>query len=85
MVAAMLKETEQETLIKKLCHPSRKNKAKEALWEYNDILMSIYLLNYIDDPILRRLVRKSLNRGEGYHQLRRCLAEVNGGEFRGDV
>lgn len=47
------------------------------------ILMNIYLLVYIDDPEFRRSVRASLNRGEGFHQLRRAIANVGGGDFHG--
>ncbi len=28
-------------------------------------------------------VQRALNRGEAYHQLRRAIANVNGGKFRG--
>jgi TnpA family transposase len=76
-------EASQSTIIKKLSSHKRKNKTKEALWEYNNILMSIYLLFYIDNANFRRCVRISLNRGEAYHQLRRAIANVSGGAFRG--
>ena len=45
--------------------------------------MSQYLLRYIDDQIIRQNVRRALNRGESYHQLRRAIANVNGQKFRG--
>jgi len=79
----MMKETTQSVVVKKLCSHFRKSRTKSALWEYNNILMSIYLLRYIDDPILRQHVWAALNRGEAYHQLRRAIAEANGKEFRG--
>jgi len=53
------------------------------LWEYDNILRSIYLLLYIDDVNIRRSVRTALNRGEAYHQLCRAIAMLNEGEFRG--
>jgi TnpA family transposase len=81
--ALMLKETSQSAIVKKLSSHDRKSKTKDALWEYNNILMSIYLLRYIDDPELRQYVRAALNRGEAYHQLRRIIAETNGRDFRG--
>jgi TnpA family transposase len=81
--ALMLKETSQSAIVKKLSAHDRKSKTKDALWEYNNILMSIYLLRYIDDPELRQYVRAALNRGEAYHQLRRIIAETNGRDFRG--
>ncbi len=76
-------EKTQNIIVKKLSSHKRKSKTKDALWEYNNILMSIYLLWYIDDPELRRHVRTALNRTEGYHQLRRAVGNVGGGEFRG--
>lgn len=82
-IATLSGEVSQSTIVKKLSSHKRKNKTKEALWEYNNILMSIYLLCYIDDPVLRRCVRVSLNRGESYHQLRRSVSNVGGRAFRG--
>ena len=43
---------------------------------------TLYLLDYIDSPVLRRNVQKALNRGEAYHQLRRSIAYAHGGRFR---
>lgn len=76
-------ENSQSTIVSKLSSHKRKNKTKDALWEYNNILMSIYLLWYIDDEELRCYVRKSLNRIEGFHQLVRAITSVGGGDFRG--
>ena len=56
---------------------------KDALWECDNILRSIYLLLYIDDVNIRKAVRTALNRGEAYHQLFRAIAMLNEGEFRG--
>ena len=47
IAALMMKETTQHIIIKKLCSHKMRNKTREALWEYNNILMSIYLLKYI--------------------------------------
>jgi len=84
IASIMMKEADQSVLVKKLCSQERNSKIKDALWEYNDILMSCYLLKYIDDPNLRINVRVSLNRGEAYHQLKRKIVDANGGEFRGN-
>jgi len=46
--------------------------------------MSIYMLNYIDDQVIRQNVHRALNRGEAYHQLRRAIANVHGTKFRGE-
>lgn len=76
-------ETSQHLIASKLSSHKRKNKTKEALWEYDNILMSIYMLKFINDPMIRLNVRRALNRGEAYHQLRRTIANVHGRKFRG--
>ncbi|MBS0358681.1 MAG: Tn3 family transposase, partial [Proteobacteria bacterium] len=83
IVSLLMGESSQHLIVSKLSSHKRKNKTKEALWEYDRILMSIYMLNFIDDPIIRKNVRRSLNRGEAYHKLRRAIANVHGQKFRG--
>ena len=82
-VALLTGEQTQSTIVRKLSSHHRKNRTKDALWEYNSILRSIYLLWYIEDPAFRRSVRTALNRTEGYHQLERAIVNVGGGELRG--
>lgn len=83
LAALMMKETTQSVVVKKLCSYQSKNKTKEALWEYNNILMSINLLKYIDDVALRQFVRFALNRGEAYHLLHASISGASGKRFRG--
>jgi len=83
MAALMMKETSQSVVVKKLCSYENRNKTKEAFWEYNNILMSINLLKYIDDVELRQFVRFALNRGEAYHQLHTSISGASGKRFRG--
>jgi len=70
------------TIIKKLSSYTRNNRTHQALIEYDKILKTLYILEYIDSPSLRRNVQKALNRGEGYHQLKRHIFYVHGGKFR---
>lgn len=77
-----LKTTTQSIIIGKLSAYARKNKTKRALWEYDNIIRSLYLLDYVDSPSLRRNVQKALNRGENYHQLRRAISYANFGKLR---
>ena len=51
-------------------------------WEYDNIIRSLYLLDYVDSPPLRRNVQKALNRGENYHKLRRAVSYANFGKLR---
>jgi len=77
-----LKTTTQSVIVSKLSAHARKNKTQRALWEYNDILQSLYLLDFIDSPPLRQNVQRALNRGESYHQLRRAVSYANFGKLR---
>lgn len=81
IVSLALKTTTQSIIVGKLSAYARKNKTKRALWEYNNIIRSLYLLDYIDDPPLRENVQRALNRGENYHQLRRAVAYANFGKL----
>jgi len=83
LVSLLLGEVSQHIIVSKLSSYKHKNKIKLALWELDKIIMSKYLLRYIDDPIIRQNVRRALNRGEAYHQLRRAISNVNGQKFRG--
>jgi TnpA family transposase len=74
--------TTQSIIIGKLSAYARKNKTKRALWEYDNIIKSLYLLDYIDLPPLRQNVQRALNRGESYHKLRRAISYANFGKLR---
>jgi hypothetical protein len=53
------------------------------LQEYDRLVKSLYLLDYIDNGTLRGYIQQALNRGEAYHQLRRAISSVNGDRFIG--
>ena len=76
------KTTTQSIIVGKLSAYARKNKTRRALWEYDNIIRSLYLLDYIDSPPLRRNVQRALNRGENSHQLRRAVSYANFGKLR---
>jgi TnpA family transposase len=82
MVSLALKTTTQSIIVSKLSAYARKNKTRRALWEYDNIIKSLYLLDYVDSPPLRRNIQRALNRGENYHQLRRAVAYANFGKLR---
>lgn len=72
-----LKTTTQSIIVGKLSAYARKNKTKRALWEYDNIIKSLYFLEYIDSVSVRRNVQRALNRGESYHKLRRAVSYAN--------
>ncbi|MGG2935560.1 Tn3 family transposase, partial [Bacillus pacificus] len=49
---------------------------------YDNIIKSLYFLEYIDSLSLRQNVQKALNRGESYHKLRRAVSFANFGKLR---
>lgn len=77
-----LKSTTQSIMVGKLSSYTRVNKTKKAFWELDNVVKSIYILSYIDSPVLQRGVQKTLNRGENYHQLIKAIRYANGGKFR---
>ena len=77
IVSLALKTTTQSIIIGKLSSYTRKNRTRRALWEYDNIIRSLYLLNYVDSLSLRRNVLRALNRGENYHQMRRAVSYAN--------
>ena len=81
-VSLALKTTTQHIIVGKLSAYARKNKTRRALWEYDNIIRSLYLLDYVDSPPLRRNVQRALNRGENYHQLRHAVSYANFGKLR---
>lgn len=83
LASVLQNETDISRVISKLASHQYYSKTKDALWEYEAILRSIYILNYVDDITLRQNVRSALNRGEAYHQLYKAISYVNGGKFRG--
>jgi TnpA family transposase len=82
ILSLAMKETTQYIITAKLSSYARKNKTKRALWEYDNIIKSLYLLDFIDSPPLRRNVQQALNRGENYHQLKRAISYANFGKLR---
>jgi len=76
------KATTQNIITRKLSSYHRTNQTKQALWEYDNIIRSLYLLEYIDSSLLRQNVHQALNRGENYHQLKRAVSFANFGKLR---
>jgi len=77
------KTTTQSTIIRKLSNG--KSRRLSALHEYDRLIKSIYVLEYVDNSTLRHYVQQALNRGEAYHQLKRAITSVNGNKFRGGM
>lgn len=83
VISLQEKKTTQASLVGKLSIYSANPSLVKAITEYDRLIKSMYLLDYIDDVSLRQYVQRALNRGEAYHQLRRTIASINGNRFRG--
>ena len=77
-----LKETTQSIIIRKLSSYGRKNRTKKAMWELDNIVRSLYVLDFIDNISVRRNVQRVLNRGESYQQLKRMVSHANFGRLK---
>ena len=83
LVSLLSHDTTQENIIKTLSSHDFRSDVKDVMWELNNILKSIHLLKYVDDPNYRRYILTALNRGEAYHQLLGKIMAVGGSGFRG--
>ena len=72
-----LKKNTQSSIVRKLSS-HKSDDTVQALIEFDKIIMSIYILGYIDNEDTRKVVHKSLNRGESYHQLISAISKVSG-------
>jgi TnpA family transposase len=76
-----LKKTTQSQIVAKLSSYKKTNPTLKALIAFDEIIMTDYLLDYIDSKEVREVVQGSLNRGESYHQLSSTIAKVSGGRM----
>lgn len=79
LVSLALKQTTQSQVVRKLSS-FKTNPTLRALIALDQIMMSDYLLDYIDNQEMRTVVQSSLCRGESYHQLSSTIAKVSGGK-----
>ena len=82
MVSLALKATTQSIIIGKLSSYEKKNRTKKAMWELDNIIRSLYVLDFIDNITIRRNVQRALNRGEAYQQLKRMVSHANFGRLK---
>ena len=64
------------TLTRKLCMYTTTNPTRQAVFEYDRLIRSIYTPKYLREPQLERNMRHFQNRIESYHQLRAAVAKA---------
>lgn len=82
MASLALKTTSQSNIVRKLSSFKRVNNTQTALNDYNDIVKAIFMLDYTDSASFRKNIQKALNRGEGYHRLRKNVAYAHDGKMQ---
>lgn len=73
-----LKEMSQSTLIRKLCALSPNNRTRQAVFEFDKMIRSIYTLRCALDPDILGHSHYSQNRIESYHSLRGAISRASG-------
>lgn len=58
-------------------------RSMRALIELDKRIMSLYMLDYIDDEGMHKTVPRSLIHGESYHQLRWAIAKISSRKLAG--
>jgi len=77
LLSLALKSTSQSVIVSKLSSHRRQNRTKQALWEFEHIIRSLYLLDYVDSPLLRRNVhRASQHEQELWNECTRLIANA---------
>lgn len=66
-------------VLRRLCSKSRKNKLYFAFRELGRVERTIFLLNYINDPELRRMIQAATCKSEEFNQFIGWLQFVDGG------
>ena len=80
LASLAMKKTTQSQIVRKLSS-HKKNPTLKALIALDQIIMTDYMLDYIDSKEVRSVVQTSLNRGESYHQLASTISKVSGGKI----
>lgn len=83
LASLVMGEITQSIIVEKFSSSKLHNRLKKALSEYNDILKSLHLLEFIDNYTYRSAIRAVLSRVESHHKLRRAIMKVGGGKFFG--
>jgi len=78
MIASIkLKEVTASDLFRWLNSHSKQHTLYQALKAFGQILKSLFILRYIDDPVLRQAIEKQLDRIEHVHRFTRAVSVGN--------
>jgi TnpA family transposase len=83
-VAASLKNrvVSANVIARRLASSASSNRLAKALLHLGQLVRTVYLLRYLNDPVMRQQVRTQLNRGEARQDLAQRLFFADQGMFR---
>jgi TnpA family transposase len=82
MATIILKETSASQLFERLNSYSHQHPLYKALKEFGNIIETMFILRYIDEPDVRQAVEKELNKLEHTNKFAKAVFHDNNHEFR---
>jgi len=82
MATIILKETPASQLFERLNSYSHQNPLYKALKEFGQIIETMFILRYVDEPDIRQAVEKELNKLEHTNKFAKAVFHDNNHEFR---
>lgn len=83
IVSIALKKSSAGTIVKKINSLNSNNYLKRAFVEFNKIISSTFMLEYINNEKFRTQIQIHLNRGEAFHRLKKAVFYADGGKMKG--
>ena len=71
--------------MRKLCSKSRKNKLYFAFRELGRVVRTIFLLNYINDPELRKMIQAATCKSEEFNEFISWVRFGDGGTIKDNL
>src|SRR5437762_7232975 len=82
MATIILKETPASQLFERLNSYSHQHPLFKALREFGQIIETMFILRYIDEPEIRQAIEKELNKLEHTNKFAKAVFHDNNHEFR---
>ena len=82
MATIILKETPASQLFERLNSYSHQHPLFKALREFGQIIETMFILRYIDEPEIRQAIEKELNKLEHTNKFSKAVFHDNNHEFR---
>jgi len=82
-VSIALNKSSAGIIVKKINSLNHNNYLRKAFVEFNKIIASSFILEYINSEKFRTQIQIHLNRGEAFHKLKKAVFYADGGKIKG--